>query len=123
MINQIHATFLEDNPGLLLPPDIEKAIIWFSHKTKSKFSEKIVKIILYGSYARGDFNQGSDVDILVLTTDNSWNMKKRIMAIGFDLYPDIGVMVSAKVLTEEQFKRMKDFLFIRQISQDGIAVV
>jgi len=50
-------------------------------------------------------------------------MKKRIMAIGFDIYPDIGGMISAKVMTEEQFMVMIDFMFFRQVSKDGITVL
>ncbi len=45
------------------------------------------------------------------------------MAIGFDIYPEIGVMVSAKVMTEEQFMMMKDFLFFQQVLKDGITVL
>ena len=33
----------------------------------NKFGDRIKKIILYGSYARGDFNTSSDVDIMILT--------------------------------------------------------
>ncbi|MCA1915138.1 nucleotidyltransferase domain-containing protein [Methanospirillum hungatei] len=122
-MNQVNITLNDTYPGQLLPPSIKEAIIRFACKIKDEFPEKIVQIILYGSYARGDFHQGSDVDILVLTTDDSWNIKKRIMAIGFDMYPDMGIIVSAKVMTDEQFRMMKDFLFIRQVSKDGIAVV
>jgi hypothetical protein len=32
-------------------------------------------------------------------------------------------MVSAKVMTEEQFMVMKDFMFFRQVSKDGITVL
>ncbi|PWR76243.1 nucleotidyltransferase domain-containing protein [Methanospirillum stamsii] len=123
MTNQFNNKFFDDDQGFLIPPDVKKVIIQFTHKILSEFPEKIVKIILYGSYARGDFHQGSDVDILIFTTDDSWNIKKTIMAMGYDIYPEFGIMISAKVMTEEQFRMMKKFLFIQQVSQDGIAVV
>ena len=31
------------------------------------YGANVVKIILYGSYARGDYNKQSDVDIMILT--------------------------------------------------------
>lgn len=122
-MDHIKNTLSDDDSERIIPPNIKIAIHRFIDAIKLEFPDKIVQIILYGSYARGDFHQGSDVDILVLTTDDSWNMKKRIMAIGFDMYPEMGVMVSAKVMTEEQFMIMKDFLFFRQILKDGIAVL
>ncbi len=122
-MDHIKTTLIDDDSERIIPPNIKIAIHRFTDAIKFEFPDKIIQIISYGSYARGDFHQGSDVDILVLTTDDSWNMKKRIMAIGFDIYPDIGVMVSAKVMTEEQFMMMKDFLFFRQVLKDGIKVL
>jgi len=41
-----------------------------SRNTKYIFGDKLRKIILYGSYARGDYNEGSDLDIMVLADFN-----------------------------------------------------
>ncbi|NLW75712.1 MAG: nucleotidyltransferase domain-containing protein [Methanomicrobiales archaeon] len=122
-MDHIKTTLIDHDSELILPPNVKIAIHLFIHTIKFEFPDKLAQIILYRSYTRGDFHQESDVDILVLTTDDSWNMKKRIIAIGFDIYPDIGVMVSAKVMTEEQFMVMKDFMFFRQVSKDGITVL
>lgn len=122
-MDHIKTTLIDHDSELILPPNVKIAIHLFIHTIKFEFPYQIVQIILYGSYARGDFHQKSDVDILVLTTDDSWYMKKRIMAIGFDIYPDIGGMISAKVMTEEQFMVMKDFIFFRQVSKEGITVL
>lgn len=56
-----------------LLPGIEKRI-------KEFFGEKVVKIILYGSYSRGDYNKESDIDILVIVDDENLELyrKKRI---------------------------------------------
>jgi len=37
-----------------------------SHSTQFLLGDKLRKIILYGSYARGDYNEYSDLDIMVL---------------------------------------------------------
>jgi len=37
-----------------------------SRNTRYIFGDKLRKIILYGSYARGDYNEYSDLDIMVL---------------------------------------------------------
>jgi predicted nucleotidyltransferase len=56
-----------------LLPEIEQ-------KIKDSFGEKVVKIILYGSYARGDYDKESDIDILVIVDDENLDeyRKKRI---------------------------------------------
>ncbi|RKI80401.1 nucleotidyltransferase domain-containing protein [bacterium 0.1xD8-71] len=41
------------------------------------FEGKIERIILYGSYARGDFNLESDVDIMILLSCDGNNAKTK----------------------------------------------
>jgi len=92
---------VSDPDGLAsVPENIKEAITRFSQRVHNEFHDKIIQIILFGSYSRGDYHSDSDIDLLVITTDDPWNMKKRIMDIGFDLYPDMGVMLSSKVMTE-----------------------
>ena len=43
-------------------------ILDFSRQVKRILGTKLTKIILYGSYARGDYRDNSDIDIMVLTT-------------------------------------------------------
>ena len=39
----------------------------FRNKTKSIMGDSLKQMILYGSYARGDYGDNSDMDIMVLT--------------------------------------------------------
>lgn len=40
------------------------------------FKEKVYKIVLYGSYARGDFTKESDVDIMILLNCDKEEVKQ-----------------------------------------------
>ena len=35
------------------------------------FGDKIRQVILYGSYARGDYNRDSDIDVLIVVSDDA----------------------------------------------------
>lgn len=50
-----------------IPDNINKIIEEFIKGAKNILGNRIKKIILYGSYARGDFNKNSDIDIMILT--------------------------------------------------------
>ena len=50
-----------------IPENINKIISEFITAIKDTFGDRVKKIILYGSYARGDFNTSSDIDIIILT--------------------------------------------------------
>lgn len=63
-----------------LLPEIEKRI-------RELFGEKVLKIILFGSYARGDYDEESDVDIMVVVDDEDLNYykEKRIELVNYFL--------------------------------------
>lgn len=50
-----------------IPEHINKIINEFVEGVKKILGNRVKKIILYGSYARGDFNESSDIDIMILT--------------------------------------------------------
>ena len=60
------------------------------------------KVILYGSYARGDQRKDSDIDLLILVDKKkiNWEDEKRITyplyALGFDIEKIISTLVMTK---------------------------
>ena len=70
------------------PKIVENAIQEFVNKVNELLGNRAKKIILYGSYARGDFNEGSDIDIMILTdlTDDEINQyRDKIVDIAYDI--------------------------------------
>lgn len=45
---------------------------------KKHYGDRLAKIILYGSYARGDFNEESDIDFMVILKDEQVKAAKEI---------------------------------------------
>ena len=50
-----------------IPNKVNNIINEFIAEVNKALGNRVKKIILYGSYARGDFNKSSDVDIMILT--------------------------------------------------------
>ena len=50
-----------------IPERINNIIQEFILEVNKILGNRVKKIILYGSYARGDFNKKSDIDIMILT--------------------------------------------------------
>jgi len=60
--------------------DVEKSI-------KKVFKNKLKKIIIFGSYARGDYDDESDIDFMVLVEDKCLKkFEDVILNIKVDLY-------------------------------------
>lgn len=58
---------------------------------------KLTKVIVYGSYARGDYNSSSDVDVMILVKMSDNEIKKienQVYDLAFDIEMDTGVDIS-----------------------------
>ena len=49
-----------------LPKKIEKVLEETKSRLTSIYAQRLKGIILFGSFARGDFASGSDIDLLIL---------------------------------------------------------
>ena len=66
---------------------IDEILEEFVNKSKNVLGDSFVSAILYGSYARGDYNSSSDVDIMLLTTlsdDEIEKIEDDIFDIAYD---------------------------------------
>ena len=71
-----------------IPENINKIISEFITAINDTFGDRVKKIILYGSYARGDFNTSSDIDIMILTDftdDEIVQYRSEIVQLAYDI--------------------------------------
>ena len=90
------------------------------------FGGKIERIILYGSYARGDFNLESDVDIMILLNCEQKEITERRKEISriasrIGLKNDIMVSLLARNYTDYK-NQMKYQPFYQNIEKEGMNI-
>lgn len=88
--------------------------------------DKLVKIILYGSCARGQWSEGSDIDIMLLIDDSEENIKRYDTEISkniFDLSLKYNVLLSVILKNYKQFNKYQEALpFYRNVHKEGIEI-
>lgn len=79
------------------------------------------RIAYYGSYARGDWGPGSDVDLLAVVEHASEPFEKR--ALDWDL-SDLPVPADLLVYTEQEWRRLLDEggAFVRMLDREAVWV-
>lgn len=95
-------------------------------KVKSIYAEKLDKVILYGSYARGDFTPDSDIDIMILVNGGSAEARAGIDALAsmtydFDMEHDVYVEFSARSRRHFDYWH-KAHPFYQNINREGIVL-
>lgn len=106
------------------PVDTHDIVLDFSRQVKDILGDKLSKVILYGSYARGDYRENSDIDIMVLTTltDNQiMQIKTDIYDLAFDFQMEYGVDISVLIKNEEHFNYWLGALpFYDNVQKEGV---
>jgi predicted nucleotidyltransferase len=101
-------------------------IMEFAQRIKKLLGTKLTKIILYGSYARGDYKENSDIDIMILTSLNDEENQKIesfIFDLAFDFQMEYGVDISVIVNNDEHFNYWLGALpFYDNVQREGIVL-
>ena len=105
---------------------IHDIVLKFSQQVKKLLGQKLDKVILYGSYARGDYNEHSDIDIMILTTLTDEEIKKTepmLFDLAFDFQMDYGGDISVVVKNKDKFEYWLGALpFYNNVKKEGIVL-
>ena len=84
------------------------------------YGEQLKNVYLYGSYARGDNQQGSDVDVMIVLRDYKRYSDeiKRTSELNAKLSLAYNLSVSRVFITEERWK-YDDSPFLRNVRTQG----
>ncbi len=93
---------------------------------KSIYGSHLRRIILFGSYARGDYNSDSDIDIMILldiTDIEAKDYQKILFDATYDFNMDNDVDINPMAHSEELFKKWIDaYPFFNNIDKDGVVL-
>ena len=107
-----------------IPKKIDKTLSELLDLIKEVFGDRAKKVILYGSYARGDYNKNSDIDIMILTDlddDELIKYRDKLWDLVYDIELDNNVTLSPMVKNIEKFNYWLDALpFYMNIQKEGV---
>ncbi|MCL2079127.1 MAG: nucleotidyltransferase domain-containing protein [Oscillospiraceae bacterium] len=91
---------------------------------KESLGDKLDKVILYGSYARGDFTDESDIDIMVIAdveVEELRSIEKELLDITWELGYEYDLIVALFLKDSETFyKFLPAEPFYQNIMRDGV---
>lgn len=109
-----------------MPAAKREIVMSFARKVKRILGKNLKQVILYGSYARGDYTEDSDIDIMVLTTLTDKEIEQveaKIYDLAFDYLMDYGVDISVVIKNEGQFNYWLGALpFYDNVRKEGVVL-
>lgn len=101
-------------------------VLEFSRQVRRIIGKSLSKIILYGSFARGDYTDNSDIDIMILVTLSDEEIEKienTIFDLAFEFQMKYFVDISVVIKNEEQFNYWLGALpFYDNVKKEGIVL-
>lgn len=110
----------------MIKTDVNSLLEYVSKKMKQTFGESLSDVILFGSYARGDFDEESDVDIAIVVDISREDLKafhKDFVKEMTDLAMKYDLVVSLIDIPLSDFNKYKEVLpFYKNISDEGVRI-
>ena len=96
-------------------------------KVKALFGEKLKDVILFGSYARGDYNADSDIDVMIIADIAETDIMKHIYTISEylgEFLIDYDIVISPVIESYNRYQEYKDVIpFLKNVQKEGIGLV
>lgn len=101
----------------------ERAAEEFARRIRSAFGDFIHEILLYGSTARGEAGDRSDVDVMVVLTGTANGQQRdELIEVAFDICLEYGVEVIPNIQSKERFESRRDHPFMQTVREEGRAL-
>lgn len=107
--------------------ELDRILQKLAEAYRSVYGDQLVRVILYGSYARGDYQQDSDVDIAALVHGDRETLQKKLRTIwdiSSDMELEYDTILSPTVIPYDEFTRyVNDLPYYKNIATEGVEVL
>ena len=99
----------------------------FVDETRKIFGNLLKDVILYGSYARGDYNENSDFDVMIIADIEENEIMKYTYAVASylgEFLIDHDAVISPVVESHRKYEEYKNVIpFLKNVHREGIRLV
>lgn len=107
-----------------MPAAIRDLVYEFAKDMRRIFGNDLIQVIVYGSYARGDYREDSDIDVMVLVKTQEEiirNYTEAVSDCAFEYMMKYGVDISPVIKNNEHFEYWVNHLpYYRNVREEGV---
>ena len=106
----------------MIKTDIQEKINFFTQSVRNKLGNNIERIMLFGSYARGDYRAGSDFDFLIIVHQKNQHTRESLSKIKVDFLDKYNELAACLVYDENEWLECLRLPLGYNISREGVPV-
>ena len=106
-----------------MPDNVKSLMAKMKEGLAEIYGERLKAVYLFGSYPRGDYNQNSDLDVMIVLDayKSYWDELVRSAELASNLSLEYDVTISRTIMTESQWKK-GDLPVLKNIRAEGVLV-
>ena len=104
---------------IILTSNEQQALKKFVETLQNTIPHQIETLVLFGSKARGDSRQDSDVDVLVILRQEDRQLRRTLLKQAARLSLEYDTLLSPRVIGAARWEQMRGFSFYRNIQQEA----
>lgn len=104
-----------------MSPKIQRLLAELKKGLTELYGVRLKAVYLYGSYARGDYDVNSDLDVMIVLDHYTsyWDELVYSAELASNVSLEHNVAISRMIMTEEQWKK-SDLPVLRNIRAEGV---
>lgn len=101
---------------------VDDVLSEFSERVDEVLDGRLDRVVLFGSYARGEELPGSDVDLLLIVDSHESGDQSKVADIAGEYFLTDDLILSPKIISKSELEEKQDFSFFQEIRNDGVTV-
>jgi len=100
------------------------ALAQFAGELRRRFGEAVIEVRLFGSFARSEAYEESDVDVAVVLAHADWNTRREVIDLATDVGLPLDLLISPTVFDRETYERWREQErpLVMDIEREGVSL-
>ncbi len=110
---------------LALEPEEQVWLDAYRNALRRRHPGVVTRMVIYGSKARGDAHEDSDLDVLLIVRNEATALKRPLRYIGYDLAAESSAVPSIMAYTQAEWedRKRRGYPFQQAVERDGVSVL
>ena len=102
-----------------------EAIEKYIHRASDRYGNNLGQVILFGSRARGEGDEESDIDMAVIITAGDRHVRRELLDLATEIWLETGIKISPLIFSSEEFETLSrmEMGIIATIQKEGIKLL